>query len=123
SGAAAVGSGQDLEQVPVRILEVQAAAAVAPVDLPALAAAGVGPVVDPAVADAAEDRVELLLADQERVVLRRDGLVRHVEVEGDVVVHAHDVEWPEACRPRAAEDLREERRRATLIAAPDDRMV
>jgi hypothetical protein len=59
--------------VTIGVLEVQAAAAVAVIDDAALAPAGIGPVSQALVADAGERRVELLVADQERVVLGRDG--------------------------------------------------
>jgi len=54
--AAAVGPGDDLQQVAVGVFEVHAAAAVAVVDRPALGLAGIGPVGQLLVADAAERR-------------------------------------------------------------------
>src|SRR6516165_8830513 len=71
-GTAAVGAGQDLQQVPVGVLEVQAAAAVAVVDDLAPGPAGIGPVGQALLAEAVEGGVEFGLADQERVVLRGD---------------------------------------------------
>ena len=68
-GAAAVGPCEHLEQVPVGILEVDAAAAVVMVDLARPPSSRIGPVREPALSDAAEDGVELVLADEERVVL------------------------------------------------------
>ncbi len=56
----------------VRVIEVQAAAAVAVVDLVRPGPAGVGLVRQALLPDAAERRVELLLADEERVVLGYD---------------------------------------------------
>src|SRR5205085_5101837 len=97
--------------------------AVPPVDLSAPRLARVGPEVEAALADATEDRVELALADEERVVLRRDLVVGRMEVERHVVVDADDVEGPEARGRRPAEDFGEERRRASLVATPDDRVV
>jgi hypothetical protein len=109
--------------MPVGILEVAPAAAVAPVDLAAMRAAGVGPEVEAALADAIEDRVELRLADEEGIVLWCDLVVGRVEVERDVVVDADDVEGTETRGRRPAEDLGEERGRARLVAAPDDRVI
>src|SRR5260370_33258288 len=57
--AAAVWPGEDLEQVTVGILEVQAAAAVTVIDDAALASAGIRPVGQALVAGAAEGRVQL----------------------------------------------------------------
>src|SRR5581483_3468225 len=69
SAARNVRAGQHLEKVPVGILEVEAAAAVAMVDLVRTALHRIRPVREPAVPDAREDAVELALADEERVVL------------------------------------------------------
>ena len=55
----------------VGVLEVQAAAAVAVVDGLALGPGRIGPVGQVSLAETVEGSVELGLADQERVVLRR----------------------------------------------------
>ena len=65
----------------IGILEVQAAAAVTVIDDAALAPAGIGPVGQALVPDAAEGSVELLVADQERVVLGRDRPAAFGEVQ------------------------------------------
>ena len=54
------------------VAEVHAAAAVPGVDLAGSMTARVGPVLQPARLDLAVDRVEVVLRDQERVVLRSD---------------------------------------------------
>ena len=56
----------------VGIGEVEAPSAIAPVDLASLPAAGVGEVLDSPLGDPGEDLIELLFADEEGVVLRRD---------------------------------------------------
>jgi len=96
--------------VTIGILEVQAAAAVTVVDDAALPPAGVGPVGHALVADAAEGSVELLVADQERVVLGGDRPAGFGEVERDIVVGRYHEEMPERGRRRQAEDPAEERR-------------
>src|SRR5690606_12870006 len=68
AASATVGAGDDLEEVAVVAEEVDAAAAVVAVDLAGTALAGVGPVLHLALDDAAVDRVELVLGDEERVV-------------------------------------------------------
>src|SRR5215472_2356237 len=70
--AAAVGPGDDLHQVTVRILKVQAATAVAVVDHPWLALARVWPVGQVLATDAAKSRVKLFFPYQEGVVLGCD---------------------------------------------------
>src|SRR6266699_755726 len=67
--AAAVGAGEELEQVAVGVLEVHAAATVPAVDRAALGPPRIGPVRQVLFADPAEGGVELLLPHQERVVL------------------------------------------------------
>jgi hypothetical protein len=70
--AAAIRPGDDLQQVTVRIFEVQAAAAVPVVDHPGLGLARICPVRQVVAFDAAKGRIELLLPDQEGVMLRAD---------------------------------------------------
>src|SRR6516225_6392508 len=70
--AAAVGPGDDLQQVTVRVFEIQSAAAVPVVDHTRPGLARIGPVPKVLVADPAKGRVEFFLTDQEGVVLRRD---------------------------------------------------
>ena len=59
----------------VGVEEVHAPATVVGVDLTGHVAVGIGPVGQVAFPEAAEDRVELVLADEEGVVLDLDGLV------------------------------------------------
>ena len=58
------------------VAEVDTASAVASVDLAGSMAARVGPVLQPARLDLAVDRVEVVLRDQKRVVLRSDLVAR-----------------------------------------------
>src|SRR6185503_2035123 len=107
----------------VGIFEVDTAAAVVVVDLSRVRARRIRPVLEPALADASEDAIELVLADQKRVVLDGDVAVRVAEIERHAVVELDDEEMAGALRRRAAEDLGQERRRAPLVATPDDRVV
>ena len=123
-GGIAVRRRDDLEQVPVGIVEVDAAAAEVMVDAAGLLLRRIGPDLARALADARERAVELFLADEEREVLQRDrlGLGRQV-VDRDVVREVDDEEAHEAPRRRQAEDLRQESRGLFLIVAPDDRVI
>src|SRR6059058_3680257 len=80
-----IWTGDDLQEVPARLFEVHAAAAVVVVDFSLLPLRRIGPVVHAAFLDAAEDGVELFLADEERVVLLLDLVVGVAEVERHVV--------------------------------------
>src|SRR6516162_7404606 len=123
SAAAAVGPGDDLQQVAVGIVEVQAAAAVTVADLPPPGLARIRPVRQILLADAAERGVELLLAHEERVMLGRYLLVGLGEVQRDAVVRLDHQEVPEAGRRGQAEDPGEERRRPLLVAARHNSVV
>src|SRR5215472_14562820 len=85
SAAAAVGPGDDLQQMAVRVLEVQSAAAVPVVDHPRTGLARIGPVRKVLVADPVEGRIEFFVTDEEGVVLGRDLSGGLGEVQGDVV--------------------------------------
>ena len=69
-GPIAVGLGNDFHQVPVRVVEIDAAAAVAMVDFAGTLTPRRRVVLDAAGADARQRRIELRLADEEREVLR-----------------------------------------------------
>jgi hypothetical protein len=70
-----------------------------------------------------EDRVELGLADQERVVLDLDFLVGLEEVERHLVRGLHTEKRPERHRWTEAEYLREEFGRGALVVGVNDRVV
>ena len=107
----------------VRVLEIAAAPAIVAVDLARLALAGVRPVGELALLDPREDRVELGIADQERVVLRRDLAVRRDEVEVRAVPGCDHIEGSPVNRRRQAEHLGEELRRRPRIACRQDGVV
>src|SRR5512142_2018068 len=70
--AAAVGPGDDLEQVAIGVFEVQAPTAVTVVDRPALGLARICPERQVLFADPAKRGVELFLAKEKRIMLGRD---------------------------------------------------
>src|SRR5581483_7286829 len=124
SPTGAVRPGQDLEHVPVGVVEVAAPAAVPGVELAGDVVVGVGPVGHVPGPDAAEDLVELPLADEEGVVLVEDLAVAVVdEVECDVVVDDDAEERAEGLRLAEAQDLGQERGRDLLVPGVDDRVV
>src|SRR3546814_20670852 len=109
--AAAVGPGDDLEEMPVRILEIEAAAAVVAIDLSRLRLPGIGPVGKLPVADPTEYPVEFGFADQEGVVLwRHFALGIHVVEICDLLGGAH-VKRPPPPRGRGVEPLPRDCRR------------
>src|SRR5215467_11809180 len=68
----AIGAGDDFEQMPVRVFEIDAAAAVVVVDLSRVLLERIRPVLEASLADAPEHAVEIVLPDEEGVVLRSD---------------------------------------------------
>src|SRR3990172_1797141 len=95
-----VGPRDDLEDVPARVIEVHAASAVVGVDLALQPVTGVGPVGEAARLDAAEDPVELVLAHEEGVVLRRGLALQDIEVQRHLVPHLDTEEGTERHRLR-----------------------
>jgi hypothetical protein len=63
--AAAVRTGEDLEEVAVRVVEVHAPAVIPMVDAARVSAGGIRPVRSVAAGEPLEDLVELLFGDQE----------------------------------------------------------
>ena len=63
----------------IGVLEIDAASAVVSVDLAGALLERIGPVREGTRANAPEDLVEISLVDQERVMLRNDIRVAHVE--------------------------------------------
>src|SRR5262245_2945002 len=70
--AAAVWTRDDLQQVAVRVIEVESAPIVPGVDLVAIFAAGICPIGKTPLTNPLEDLVELAFAHQKGIVLRRD---------------------------------------------------
>src|SRR5437867_3019598 len=123
TAATAIGAGEDLQPVAIRIIPIDAAAAVAVVDLTRPALAGIGPVGQPALADAAEDLIELVLAHEEGVVHHREVALVAYEVERDAVVELDAVERAESDGCRTVEDLGQEGRGGLRIAGRNNRVI
>src|SRR4029078_10268240 len=115
--------GNDLEQMAVRIFEVETAAAVVAVDLAGLALSGVGPVIEAARTDAPEHFVEFAFADQERVMLRGDLVIGVVEIERNVIPELDHKERPELRWFRQAEHFSKKGRRLSFVARPNDGVI
>jgi len=109
--------------VAVGIFEIDAAAAVAGVDLAVLALRGIGPVGKLALADPREDLVEFGLVDEERIVLGGDLAVGVDEVERHFVARLHAHERPKRHRGREAENFGQERRGSALVACVNDSVI
>src|SRR5437762_7764588 len=121
---ATVRTRQNLEQMAIRVDEVEASSALVVVDLAGTLLEGIGPVLECASADAREDRIEVVLVDQEGVVLGNDAKVARVEeVERGSVVELDDEKVPEGFGRRQAEKVGEKGGRRLLVAAMDDRVV
>src|SRR5205809_5713704 len=100
----------------IRVLEIDAVAAVVPADFAGALSIGIGPVLEPSIPDAGEDLVELFFANQEGVVLGGNLSVVIVEVDGNVVAERDDKHRPERRGIRQAEDFSEKGCRLLLVA-------
>src|SRR5256885_7657998 len=128
-----LGHCHDLQQVAVRVLEVETAPAPAGVDLAVGVAVWATAVGDPLGRHPGEDRLELRLADMERVVMalaRPVGEARPApqfwlvrKIKGQALVHLHLREVARARLDRQAEDLGEELGGGDLVFRWHDGMV
>jgi hypothetical protein len=114
---------EDFQQMTVGAVEIETAPAVAAIDFASASLARVSPILKPALANAAEDGIEVVFVDQESVVLKRNVSVDLIKIERRSVVERNDHKWAEAGRRGQAEDFREKRCGALLVAAPDDGVV
>jgi hypothetical protein len=121
--AAAVRPGDDLKKVPAGLLPIHTAPTVVCVELSWPPFERVSPIRQPSRSDAAEDLVELSLADEEGVVLWIRRTVVVGEIERDIVVDLHDEKGTERRGFGEAEDLGQEGGRFLLVPDADDRMV
>jgi hypothetical protein len=121
--AAAIGTRDDFEQMPIRILEVETAPTVVVVGLPRLSLAGVSPVRQVPLADAAEYLFEFGVADQEGVMLGHDLAFGIHIVEIGVVVGRDHVERPPAPRRRQPQHLGQEICRGLAVSSRQNRMI
>ena len=121
--AAAVRSGDDLQQVAIGVVEVDPAPTVPSVDPIAFFAEGVGPVGEALFENAGEYCVEFVLVYLEGVVLRRDFAVGLDKVQRGVVAHLDHCKRAEHRVRRQAQNRRQEPSRALLVVRSDDGVV
>jgi hypothetical protein len=93
------------------------------IDLARLSSGGIRPIIERSALNPAECGVEFRIADEEGVMLRRNGPVLLVIIEGDAVREVDHQEMKERPRGRKAENIGEEVGRQLLVVAPDDRVV
>jgi hypothetical protein len=123
-GPAAVGAGDDLEVVPVGVVEVQPAPTVLVIGLSGLLVTGIGVIGDGALTEAFVDAVEVVLADQERIVRRGDRLVAYGQiVELDAVGGFYGQERPVGRADTQPQDGGQELGASLLVAGGDDRVI
>src|SRR5690348_950278 len=98
---------QHFQDMASGIPEVKGAAAVPAIDLAVLEGKGAAAIGDALPVNAGKDRVEVSLADLERVVMALEALLGG-EVEGECLVQAHLREMPAAALIMKTENAREE---------------
>jgi hypothetical protein len=109
--------------VACRVIEVDAATPVVPVDLTWVLLTRVGPVRDPTFLDSPEDDVKVILAHQERVVLSREIHARFGVVERQMRAEVDSQEEPGWLRIIEPEELGKEVCRLTLVVCRDEKMI
>ncbi len=102
--AAAIRTGNDLQQMSVWIIEIEAPPVVPVIDRVGLSVKRVRPIGNPALAKAREDSVELILADQKGKVARGDIALGLDEIQGRLA-YLHDSKMRERFRWRKSQDL------------------
>src|SRR5215468_9398153 len=121
-GSVAVGVGDYLHHVTVGVLEIDAATAMQMIDLAGLGTPRIGVITDAPSADAGERRVELGVADKERV-MSRTKLFTRIEIEGHAV-RCLDRDEMAPFRPRLEiENIGEEFGRYPFVLRRDDRVI
>src|SRR5439155_26711012 len=114
--------GQYFENVPVRVLEIDATSAVPVIDLHVGARARAAAVGDAFVLDPGEDRVELGFADPERVMMVLE-IAALVEIEGQLLVDLDRCEMGMRAFVFEAKDPRKELGRRDLVVGRDDGVI
>jgi hypothetical protein len=119
----AIGPSDDLEEMPIRILEVHAATAVIVVDLARATLARVGPIVDAALADPGKYLIELSFSDQEGVMLRHYLVLRLIEIKTHAVAQRDYPERAEAGSVGQPKNFGEKVRRRLLVTRHYDGVI
>ena len=115
--AASVRTSDDLQEVTVWILEIEASAPVVTIDLTLRRLRRVRPIAQTSIANAFEYFLKIRLADQEGIVLRGDVPVGVHEIDVGIVVGCNDVKRPPPRRARQAQQLGEKAADARLSRA------
>src|SRR5215469_1267678 len=111
-----------LEQVAVRVTEVEPATAMAVIDFHVLRRARAAAIGQPLAADAIEDPVELRFADLEGIVMPLEA-VPIIEIDGQRVIDPHRGEVGNRAIIFQPKDMGEEAGRLLLVARGHDRVI
>src|SRR5262245_21257033 len=118
-----VGASDDFQQVPARVFEIYAPAAVVVVDFPGSRTPWVGPVGKAAGSNARMNLVKFRFAHHERVVLRSDLLVAVHEINVDAIGRYDDLEGAPFLGRWQVQDVSKKRGRSLAVSGPNDGMV
>src|SRR5271166_3316388 len=121
-GGRAVWAGDQLEQVAIRVVEIDAAAAIEMINLAGPLTAEICIVRDTGGADAGEGGIEFRVADQEGIVLRAKAL-RVGKIERDSVPCLDRHEMAPFRSRLQVQDVGEELGRSPFVLRRDDRVV
>src|SRR6516165_12650354 len=121
-GGRAVWAGDQLKQVAVRVVEIDAAATIEMIDLAGTLAAEIRVVLHPGGADAGEGGIEFRVADQESIVLRAEALGVG-KIESDPVARLDRNEVAPCWSRLQVQDVGEELGGSPFVLRRDDRVV
>src|SRR3989344_5270420 len=109
--------------MPIRVVEIHPPSSAMVIDFIWPPLAWIGPPWLPVYLQANERQVEIVVAEQERVMLRGDRWIVVVEVQRHLVVEPDDQHRTERFWRRQAEEFGQEMCRPVLVAAPDNGVV
>lgn len=120
--AAAVGAGCHFEQVPIEIVEIEAATTIVVVH-PRLLALGIGPIMQAPLAEPVMQSAETRVIDEERVMLRNGRMVDIHVVEVDAIIGGDHSEWAPSARRPQSKHFSQKQGRAVRVSRRQDRVV
>src|SRR5690349_3636499 len=109
--------------MPIRVVEIHPPSSAMVIDFIWPPLARIGPPWLPVYLQANERPVEIVVAEQERVMLGGDRRIVVVEVQRHLVVEPDDQHRPERLWRRQAEKFDQKMCRPVLVAAPDNGVV
>src|SRR5262249_17874059 len=120
---APVGAGENLQEVAIRILEIESPAAIVVIDFSSLCFRGIGPIGKPSLSNACKNFVELSLANEKSVVLLLYFPSGIHEINVGSIVSGDHLERSPFFWCRQPQNVGQKLRRCTAIARPNNGVI